>query len=169
MASPQTGVRRPHPTSREVDPDENWSRFDIAGFATLYCGVEQLTAYEESLAYAQVTDDDYEGLFDDEGVESVSEQWRRLGHMDEQSMPVQWRAVRNISSFMPKRADDLTTSRHGTEMECYALWVDLGNYPTGTPIKDAVGSAYTCTATRAIECHDTVLQQAARRLRLVVH
>lgn len=41
-------------------------------------------------------------------------------------------------------------SRHGSDMECYALWVDLGNYPTGTPIADAVESAYTCTETRTV-------------------
>lgn len=60
-------------------------------------------------------------------------------------------------------------SRHGSDMECYALWVDLGNYPTGTPIADAVESAYTCTETRTVQCHDEALQTAAGRLRLVVH
>ena len=54
-------------------------------------------------------------------------------------------------------------------MECYALWVDLGNYPTGTPIVDAVESVYDCTETRAIECQDDELKRAAHMLRLVVH
>lgn len=226
-----------NPPARDGDPDESWSRFDIAGFATLYGGVNELTAYEESLAYARVDPEEYEGLFDDEDVEPVSEQWARLGHMSEQHMPAQWRAVRSLSSFVPKRAEDLTiinvgsgdtlaylratmgqwavrlepfpptdldvsgvtgsdrrltcavawwlqrhtlpdgrrpdglryNSRHGTDMECYALWVDLGNYPTGTPIADAVESVYECTETRAIECHDHEFKRAARRLRLVVH
>ena len=177
------------------------------------------------------------GLFDDEDVESVSEQWARLGHMNEQHMPAQWRAVRSLSSFGPKRGEDLTiidvgngdtlaylratmdqwavrlqpflptdldvssitgsdrrltcavawwlqrhtlpdgrrpdglryNSRHGTDMECYALWVDLGNYPAGTPIADAVESVYERSETRAIEWHDDELKRAAHRLRLVVH
>lgn len=54
-------------------------------------------------------------------------------------------------------------------MECYALWVDLGNYPTGTPIADAAESVYERTETRAIACHDDELKRAAHRLRLVVH
>ena len=69
-----------------------------------------------------------------------------------------------------RRSDGLRYySRHGTDMECYALWVDLGNYPTGTPVADAVDSVYECTETRAIECHDDEFKSAARRLRLVVH
>lgn len=103
-----------NPPSREGDPDESWNRFDIAGFATLYGGVNEIVAYEESLAYARVDPEEYTDLFDDEEVESVSEQWARLGHMNEQSMPSHWRAVRSLSSFVPKHAEDLTIIEVGS-------------------------------------------------------
>lgn len=55
-------------------------------------------------------------------------------------------------------------SRHGTNLECYALWVDLDRYGPATPVSDAVQTQYRMGRSGAIEATDKDLHTAAELL-----
>lgn len=225
-----------NPPVRKGTPDKSWSRFDIAGFATLYGATDKRGAYEESLAYFRPDEGQLADLFDDE-VESIDAQWESSGHMQGRHVARQWRDVRRISSFGPRHPDNLQfidiahsstigflratmdqwaarlpvqdpsevdvaaltgqdraltcaaawwlqrlvlpdegvlagvkySSRHGVNLQCFALWVDLGDYPAGTPVVEATSNDYGLDETSSIEANDDALIEASKALQLVVH
>lgn len=55
-------------------------------------------------------------------------------------------------------------SRHGTNLDCYALWVDLDRYGPSTPISDAVQTEYRMGHSGTIDYTDKDLQAAAELL-----
>lgn len=55
-------------------------------------------------------------------------------------------------------------SRHGTDLDCYALWVDLDRHGPATPISDAVQTEYRMGYSRTIDYTDNDLQAAAELL-----
>lgn len=52
-------------------------------------------------------------------------------------------------------------SKHGVDIPCYALWVDLDRYGPGTSIQQAVMKEYEVVRRSEITQHDADLQQAA--------
>lgn len=58
-------------------------------------------------------------------------------------------------------------SRHGVDLECFALWVDLDPQPAGTPAMRAVEARFSESSCEPIEVSDEDLQGAARSLGLV--
>lgn len=237
MAGAPVPVRPAQPARARRNADKNWSRFDIAGFATLYGATDKRGAYEESLAYFRPDDSQFTGLFDDDEVESIDAQWESSGHMQARHVARQWRDVRRISSFGPRHPDRVQfidiahsntigflratmdqwatrlpvnepsevdvaaltgqdraltcaaawwlqrlvlpgggvpagvtyTSRHGVNLKCFALWVDLGDYPSGTPVLEATSNDYSVDETYSIEATDDALLAAAKALHLMVH
>lgn len=226
-----------NPPLREGNPDKSWSRFDIAGFATLYGATAKQGAYEESLAYFRADDSQFDSLFDNDDVEAIDVQWENSGHMQARHVARQWRDVRCISSVEPRDPTGLrlidvshsTTigflrstmnrwarqlptmdpseidmaalsgqnraltcsaawwlqrltlpdgtrpdgirygSRHGVNLLCFALWIDLGAYPAGTPVVRAAGEDYAVAETSPIEANEPALNEAARALQLTIH
>lgn len=59
-------------------------------------------------------------------------------------------------------------SRHGNNLACYALWVDLDRYGPATPISDAVEAEYQVHQSWTIERTDDDLLEAARLLGIAV-
>lgn len=55
-------------------------------------------------------------------------------------------------------------SRHGTNLDCYALWIDLNRHGPATPIRDAVQTEYRMGHSGTIDDTDTDLQAAAELL-----
>lgn len=61
------------------------------------------------------------------------------------------------------------SSRHGGEVECYALWIDLDLYGPAVDVASAVAGEYLVGSTAAIDGDDPDLTAAASLLGLAVH
>lgn len=57
-------------------------------------------------------------------------------------------------------------SRHGTDLQCYALWVDLDRYGPEVAVSDAVGAEYKVRSSDPIELTDSALLRAQKHLSL---
>ena len=57
-------------------------------------------------------------------------------------------------------------SRHGADLQCYALWVDLDRHGPEVAIAEAVATEYKVLSQEAIELTDTALRTAQKRLGL---
>lgn len=60
------------------------------------------------------------------------------------------------------------SSRHGGEIECYALWIDMDRFGPATSISSAVATEYTVDRSHAIGADDEDLVRAADLLGLKV-
>lgn len=60
-------------------------------------------------------------------------------------------------------------SRHGVDLHAYALWVDLGAHPPGTPVPSAVSSVVVPEHSMPIRADDPALLHAARTLGITAH
>lgn len=81
---------------------------------------------------------------------------------------VAWWLSRTTLSTGERPIGLLYPSRHGTDLHCYALWVDLDRYGPVTIVSDAVESEYRVTRSDEIDRSDMNLHEAARLLGVTV-
>jgi hypothetical protein len=98
-----TAFRSPlNPPCRYDLPDMSWSRFDIAGHATLYGAAHRRGAYIEALAYARQAAIPVHAIFPDvdPGDDPVGEEWRRLCHLPRTQVSASWRCARRAAELV---------------------------------------------------------------------
>lgn len=60
-------------------------------------------------------------------------------------------------------------SRHGTDLQCYALWVDLDRHGPDVTVAEAVATEYEVLSHDPLELTDPALRTARRRLGIHLH
>jgi hypothetical protein len=98
-----------NPLRRTGNPDKRWSRFDIAGHATLYGASTQRGSYIEALAYARMRPHSipFHEMFSDLAPEDdpIADEWAEQSHMRPGHIPWQWRSERKLAELLLAKDD----------------------------------------------------------------
>jgi hypothetical protein len=100
----QARFRSPlNPPVRTGPISRDWSRFDIAGHATVYGAGTRRGGFIESLAYARYEPSliPVHELFSDVAPweDPISQEWQELSHMAPTRIPANWRTSRRIADI----------------------------------------------------------------------
>jgi hypothetical protein len=100
-----TRYRSPlNPPARGGEADKSWSRFDVAGHATLYAASAPHCAYAESLAYAEQRPGTLplHEIFHDltELDDPVADEWAAMSHLPPGQVPAEWRDGRRLAEII---------------------------------------------------------------------
>ena len=184
-----------NPPIRSGSPDERWGRFDVPGVATVYGATHSRGAYVETLAALAPADVDYAELFDDvaPGEDPVAQDWSDMHLMPPGSTAAQWRRDRQLCEMLLLRPDRVVicavakwlgeqvlddgsipagiryVSRHGGELPCWAVWVDLGGSNDPDDVKPLVALHIDEVNRVPIEAGDADFRWAAKSLGVNAH